>query len=70
MSLKYVLAERAGLKLQPQNGWRNMRVSHLSSSQLVSHHTQIYLSIHLRSSSVKTGSGGGGGEADKGLVSL
>lgn len=57
MSLKYVLAERAGLKLQPQNGWRNMRVSHLSSSQLVSHHTQIYLSIHLRSSSVKTGSG-------------
>lgn len=60
MSLKYVLAERAGLKLQPQNGWRNMRVSHLSSSQLVSRRTQIYLSIHLRSSSVKTGSGGGG----------
>lgn len=37
MSLKYVLAERVGLKLQPQNGWRNMQVEHLSSSQLFQH---------------------------------
>lgn len=25
MSLKYVLAEQAGLKFQPRNGWRNTR---------------------------------------------
>lgn len=36
MSLKYALAEQFGLKLLPQNGWRNIQVQHLSSSQLVS----------------------------------
>lgn len=35
MSLKYALAEQFGLKLLPQNGWRNIEVQHLFSSRRV-----------------------------------
>lgn len=61
MSLKYVLAERAGLKFQPQNGWGTMRVKHLSIARTA-------LSVqHFCFASVKTGSVG---KADKSPVSL
>ena len=66
MSLKYVLAERAGLKLQPQNGWRNMRVSPHHNLSAITHRficQFIYAPVVWKL--VR-----GGGEADKGLVSL
>lgn len=71
MSLKYAPAERVGIGLQQQNGWRNTPSpasyphgnffwirdpSHTASSVK-----------HIRSGSVKTSSGR---KADEGLVSL